>query len=222
MLSAFPQAWQSWKSARAVAVLAILAFAVGIGSATAIYTVVNAVVLKPLPYPQAERFVALYGASFSQPGQRGSLTFPDLLEYQQRTHSFDVFGWFRPRAFNMTFAGQAPQHLVGTAVTPSLITGLGVSPIVGQWFARDDAVVIAYSLWRRLGSDPQIVGKALTLDGRTYTFVSRCLAPAWSASTARSGSRSIRWAKGRTDRKAPSFVTRGSRPASASRRPTPT
>ena len=111
MLSALSQAWQSWKSARAVAALAVVAFAVGIGSATAIYTVVNGVMLRPLPYADGQRFVALYGATFSEPGQRSAHTFPDLLEYQQRTRSFDVFGWFTPGSFNMTFAGQ-PQHVV--------------------------------------------------------------------------------------------------------------
>jgi hypothetical protein len=136
MLSAFSHAWQSWKSARAVAALAVIAFAVGIGSATAIYTVVNGVMLRPLPYADGQRFVALYGATFSEPGQRSAHTFPDLLEYQQRTRSFDVFGWFRAASFNMTFAGQ-PEHVGGAAVTPSLARNLGVNPIVGQWFADD-------------------------------------------------------------------------------------
>ncbi len=169
MLSAFSHAWQAWKSARAVAALAVIAFAVGIGSATAIYTVVNGVMLRPLPYADGQRFVALYGATFSEPGQRSAHTFPDLLEYQQRTRSFDVFGWFRAASFNMTFAGQ-PEHVGGAAVTPSLARNLGVNPIVGQWFADDQGAVISSSLWRRLGSDPGIIGKPLTLDGRTFTI----------------------------------------------------
>jgi hypothetical protein len=90
MLPALLRAWHSWSSARAVAALTVIAFAVGIGSATAIYTVVNGVMLRPLPYADADRFVALYGASFSEPAQRSSHTFPDLQEYQQRTQSFDV------------------------------------------------------------------------------------------------------------------------------------
>ena len=169
MLSALSHAWQSWKSARAVAALAVIAFAVGIGSATAIYTVVNGVMLRPLPYADGGRFVALYGATFSEPRQRAAHTFPDLQAYQERTHSFDVFGWFRPASFNLTFAGQ-PQHVVGTEVTPSLVGGLGVNPIVGQWFSDDRGVVISSALWRRLGADGQIVGKPITLDGKTFTI----------------------------------------------------
>jgi hypothetical protein len=68
MLPALSHAWQSWKSARAVAALAVIASAVGIGSATAIYTVVNGVMLRPLPYADGQRFVALYGAGFSVRG----------------------------------------------------------------------------------------------------------------------------------------------------------
>ena len=169
MLSALSQAWQSWKSARAVAALAVVAFAVGIGSATAIYTVVNGVMLRPLPYAEGQRFVALYGARFSEPGQRSAHPFPDLQEYQQRTQSFDAFGWFTPASFNMTFAGQ-PQHVVGAKVTPSLASSLGVSPMVGQWFVDDQGAVISNALWRRLGADPNIIGKPVTLDGRGFTI----------------------------------------------------
>jgi putative ABC transport system permease protein len=66
------RAWRSWNRARGVALLAIVALTVGIGSATAIFTVINGVMLKPLPYPQGERFVTLYGARLNEPGQRRS------------------------------------------------------------------------------------------------------------------------------------------------------
>jgi predicted permease len=169
MFAALWQAWHSWKSARAVAALAALACAVGIGSATAIYTVVHGVLLKPLPYPGGDRLVALYGARFSEPDQRSAHTFPDLIEYQQRARSFDVFGWFRQISVSLTFGAQAPQHIVGAAVTPILARGLGVSPMIGTWFADDQSVVLGYALWRRLGQDPAIAGKTVTLDGRPYT-----------------------------------------------------
>ena len=169
MLSAVAHAWRSWMNARNVGILAVLAFAVGIGSATAIYTVVNGVLLRPLPYAQSERFVALYSATFTQPEQRGAHTFPDLIEYQQRTRAFDVFGWFTPRSFNMMFGSQ-PEHVVGAAVTPSLVHNLGVNPAIGQWFADENGVVISNELWRRLGADRAIVGRPLTLDGRPFTI----------------------------------------------------
>ncbi|HET7217009.1 MAG TPA: ADOP family duplicated permease [Vicinamibacterales bacterium] len=169
MLSAIAQAWRSWMGARSVGVLAAIAFAVGIGSATAIYTVVNGVLLRPLPYAHSDRFVALYSATFSQPKQRGAHAFPDLIEYQQRTRSFDVFGWFTPRSFNMMF-GTQPEHVVGAAVTPSLAHNVGVNPAIGQWFVDESGVVISNALWRRLGSDPGIAGRPLTLDGKPFTI----------------------------------------------------
>jgi len=169
MLAALLHAWRSWMAERAVGVLAAVAFAVGIGSATAIFTVVNGVMLKPVPYAEPDRFVALYGARFSEPDQRSSLAFPDVIEYQQKTRSFDVFGSFTPTSFNLVFAGQ-PQHIVGVAVTTSLAHNLGVNPALGQWFRDDQGAVISDSLWKRLGADATIVGRALTLDGRTYTI----------------------------------------------------
>ena len=226
MLSALSHAWQSWKSARAVAALAVIAFAVGIGSATAIYTVVNGVMLRPLPYADGQRFVALYGARFSEPRQRSAHAFPDLQEYQQRTQSFDVFGWFRPASFNMTFAGQ-PQHVVGAEVTPSLARNLGVNPIVGQWFVDDQGAVISNALWRRLGADPDIVGKPLTLDGRSFT-ITGVMPPAFRLPVPGPGvegdperrldrARS-RPAADRADPTAPTSATPGSSRASRSRR----
>jgi hypothetical protein len=74
MTGVFSQALRSWRSARAIAILAAIAFAVGIGSITAIYTVVNAVMLAPLPYAHGDRYVALYGARLSEPKQFSSST----------------------------------------------------------------------------------------------------------------------------------------------------
>ncbi|HWN87407.1 MAG TPA: ABC transporter permease, partial [Vicinamibacterales bacterium] len=159
--------WRSWKSAKAVAFLAIVAFTVGIGAATAIFTVINGVMLKPLPYPQGQRFVTLYGARTNEPGQYSSSSFPDLIEYQARTTSFDVFGWFRLGNFNLTAPGE-PQYLDGAAVTPALARNLG-PPRLGQWFIDERGAVISTSLWTRLGSDPGIVGKSITLDDRRLT-----------------------------------------------------
>jgi putative ABC transport system permease protein len=162
------QAWRSWKSGKAVAVVAALALAVGIGSTTAIYTVVNSVMLKPLPYPEGERWVALYRGTFSQPDQWGGSRFPDLQQFGERTHSFDVYGWFRPENFNLTSPGQ-PQQINGAAVTAALAQHIGVNPMMGRWFQDDTGVVISYALWKRLGADANIVGKAVAMQGRSYT-----------------------------------------------------
>src|ERR1051325_1034596 len=142
--------WQSWKSSKAVAFLIAVAFTVGIGSATAIYTALNALLLKPLPYAQGERFVSLLGATINDPKGMSGLTFDDVLAYRQ-ARSFDVFGWFKFADYNLSAPGP-PLHLQGVEVTPVLVNSLGVTPLAGQWFrdAAAPAAVISYGLWNRL------------------------------------------------------------------------
>jgi putative ABC transport system permease protein len=169
MPSVLSQAVRSWKTARAVAILAAVALGLGIGSATAIYTVVNSVMLRPLPYPHADRLVALYRATISQPRLRGAHTYPDLQEYQKRTRRFDLFGWFESEAFNLTSPG-APQHIGGVAVTPPLVQNLGLNPVIGRWFSSETEAVISNGLWQRLGGKPGILGQSIILDGRVYSI----------------------------------------------------
>ena len=123
------QAWRSWRNEKAVAFLAAAAFAAGIGATTAIYTVVNAVMLKPLPYRDGNRFVVILSASVNDPEHYGSLSFRDAQTYQERTRVFDAFGWFRYAGKNLTFAGE-PHHVEGVAVTLPLARQLGVNPIL--------------------------------------------------------------------------------------------
>jgi putative ABC transport system permease protein len=162
------QAWRSWRGARGTALLAATALAIGIGSTTAIYSVVNAVMLKPLPYRDGDRFVAVFGAETTDPEHYSHLLASDARAYQERTRVFDAFGWFREAAKNLTFAGQ-PHHVQGVRVTLALVHQLGVDPVLGQWFQDETGVVISTPLWRRLGSDPGIIGKPLTLDGASFT-----------------------------------------------------
>ena len=176
MLSAFSQAWASWKTAPGVALLAVVAFAVGIGSATAIFTVINGVLLRPLPYPGSERFVTLYRANTTQPGIFFAMSVPEARDYEQRTTSFDAFGWFRTDRFQLTAPGE-PQFVAGVAVTPSLARELG-SPLLGQWFADDTSAVLSSALWRRLGARPDIIGSAITLGNRRFA-VSGVMPPAF-------------------------------------------
>ena len=136
------QAWRSWRHAKAVAFLAAAAFAAGIGAATAIYTVVNAVMLKPLPYRDGDRFVVILSAEVNDPVHYGSLSFRDAQTYQERTRVFDAFGWFRYAGKNLTFAGE-PHHVEGVAVTPPLARQLGVESMPGQWFQDETGVVIS-------------------------------------------------------------------------------
>ena len=176
-------AWRSWKSAKAVALLAATALAVGIGSATAIYTVIDAVLMKPVPWQHGERYVALFSALRNDLKRVRSTSWSDLQDYQRRTHSFDAFGVLQQREFNLTSPGQ-PQHLRGLEVTPSFASSLGVAPVVGRWFGEAaseqgsvNLAVISSALWKRLGGDPKIAGQALTMDGQQYTVTG--VMPPW-------------------------------------------
>ena len=162
------QAWRSWRSAKTVALLASLALAVGIGSATAIYTVVDAVMLKPLPYRDGDRFVVLFAGDLNHRDRYSALSYDDARIFQERTRSFDAFGWFREAGKNLTFAGE-PHHVQGAAVTLALVDHLGVDPVLGRWFHDQTGAVISSALWRRLGNDPAIIGRPVALDGRIYT-----------------------------------------------------
>jgi putative ABC transport system permease protein len=185
MTAALSHAWRSWKSAPGVALLAILAFAVGIGSATAIFTVVNGVLLRPLPYPDSERFVFLYGASTTNSTMM-AMSLLELQDYERQTTTFDAIGWFRAGRFHLTAPGE-PRFVPGTAVTPALVRALG-SPMLGQWFADDSSAVISSALWRRLGGGPEIIGSLITLDERPYT-ITGVMPPAFQLPVAALGSR---------------------------------
>src|SRR5262249_52050487 len=134
-----------------------------------IYTVVHAVLLAPLPYANGDRFVALYGARFSEPKQFSSNTLPDLIEYQRRTTSFDAFGWFRLGEANVTSPGE-PEHVGAVPVATTRAPTSAVTPLVGRWFADETGAVISNRLWRRLGADRTIVGRAMTLDRTSLTI----------------------------------------------------
>ncbi|HYN06271.1 MAG TPA: ADOP family duplicated permease [Vicinamibacterales bacterium] len=168
LLQACTHAWKSWRSARGVGLVASAALAVGIGSATAIYSVVNVVMLKPLPYPDGDRFVALFAADLDDPKRHSPLRSQDAERFRDRNRAFDAFGWFRGAEKNLMVAGH-PYHVGGVAVTISLVQSLGVSPAVGQWFQDNSGVVISTSLWHRLGGSSAIIGQTVTLDEVTYT-----------------------------------------------------
>ncbi len=125
--------------------------------------------LKPLAYPQGERFGQLFGATIGQPEARSSLNFADAVIYENQTASFDVFGWFRPETYTLTSPG-VPQHVQGAAVTTSLAHNLGVQPAIGQWFVDDTGAVISSGLWQRLGGNRSILGSHMVLNGRSFTI----------------------------------------------------
>jgi putative ABC transport system permease protein len=159
-----------WRSP-GVTFAAVLALALGIGANTAIFSLVNAVVLRPLPYAQPERLVlAAYALAEAAPA--------NFLDWRKQNQSFEDMAAVNFWSANLN-AGELPERLEGFQVTPSLFALLGVQPIQGRTFTaaeeqpgNDAVVLLSYGLWqRRFGSDPQIIGKTLTINARSFTVV---------------------------------------------------
>ena len=160
--------------------VAVLTLALGIGANTAIFSVVNAVILRPLPYPQPERLVLVY--STETPGHRGrEASYPDFVDWRTRNDVFENMAVFRTGNFTLISGGE-PEHLSGAIVSSSFLHLLGAAPVLGRSFLPGDdepgavngadALILSYGLWQRqFGSRPQIVGQSIDLDGHPFIVV---------------------------------------------------
>jgi predicted permease len=159
-----------------VVVLSTLALA--IGATTAVFSIVNGVLLKPLPLRAPQELVAV-GSVARDPNQVGALSGPDFRDYESRSKSFAGFAGINPGNANLTTSSAAPVRLTTMAVGANFFDLLGVPLERGRGFlAGEDkkgashAVVVSDKLWRsQFNADPQIVGKAISIDGSPYTVV---------------------------------------------------
>jgi len=153
----------------AFAAIAMLTLALGIGANTAIFSVINSVLLQPLSYPDPGRLTAVYEASaeFS----RSSVAYPNYLDWRSQSRSFTEMGAARNDDFNFTGTGE-PEHLAGEYVSASLLQTLGVTPLLGRNFLPQEdrqgaacAILLSYPFWqRRFAGDSHILGRVLTLN----------------------------------------------------------
>jgi predicted permease len=156
--------------------IAVLTLALGIGANTAIFSVVNGVLLNPLPYPNADRLVAVDASKRNF--ARGSISYPNFLDWHRMNHSFSYFAVARPTGYLLTGEGDA-EELNAAVVTSDLFPLLGIRPVIGRGFTPDedrigasDVVAISTGLWKRkFGGSPSVVGKSITLDGKGYIVV---------------------------------------------------
>ncbi|HKG47548.1 MAG TPA: ABC transporter permease [Pyrinomonadaceae bacterium] len=159
-------------------IVAVIALALGIGANTAIFSVVNSVLLRPLPYEDPERLVMVWEDASKSGHPRDTPTAANYADWRDQNQVFDGMAAMTDESFNLTGAGD-PERLEGMRVSASLFPLLGVEPQLGRVFtAAEDqpgsqrVVLLSYGLWqRRFGGDPSIAGKPLTLNGESYIVV---------------------------------------------------
>ena len=143
-------------------VIAVLALTLGIGANTAMFSVVNAVLLRPLPYEESDRLVSL--SERSQVLEGMSISYPNFLDWRQQNYAFDNIGVYRRQSYNLTGSGE-PERLQGGMVSADLFAALRVSTARGRVFTNEEdqhgatpVVVLSHGLWqRRFGGDPKII-----------------------------------------------------------------
>jgi hypothetical protein len=158
------------------ALTAVLTLALGIGANVAIFSVVNAVLLRPLPFERPDRLVRVWGMH-SQIGHE-SASLPDYLDWRTGTPSFASLSALANTRFTVTGTGE-PEMIRGAFVTADFFQTLGVEPLRGRTFrtgedrrGAEPVVVLGEGLWRRrFGSDATVLGRSVRLNGATYTVV---------------------------------------------------
>ncbi len=159
-----------------VTAIIVVVLALGIGANTAIFSVVNAALLQPLPYADPDKLVRLSEDSPNVPQM--SISYPNFLDWREQNKIFSGIAALQFRSLNLTGTGE-PERLAGRAVSAELFDVLGVKPALGRSFATAEdqpganpVCMISYGLWqRRFGSDPTLVNKQINLSGASYTVI---------------------------------------------------
>src|ERR1700722_8192360 len=160
------------------AIVAILTLAIGIGANAVIFSVVNGVLLRPLPFPDSKRIVTVWETDANRNVVHGTASAAELLDWQEMSHSFqDLSGW-RALYFTITENGE-PEQVWGSQISGNFFRTLRVSPVVGRDFTAEDeqpgheqVVILSYALWQRhYGGDSRIIGKTIALDDEPITVI---------------------------------------------------
>jgi predicted permease len=158
------------------AITALAVVALGVGATTAAFSLADFVLVRPLPYPNAERLVRIWEQRPGYP--RMELSPANYQDWKQMTASFDVFAAYRGLSINLTGASQ-PLRLQGAVFSADVLRALGVEPLIGRGFTADDArdgaprtVLLSHGLWQReFGGDESILGTTVNFDDRPYTVI---------------------------------------------------
>lgn len=159
-------------------IVAILTLALGIGANTALFTVVNAVILKPLPYPDPEQLAMIWQSYPDEGYDQASVSAPNYMDWRKQSESFRDMSTFRYKAYNLV-RSEEPVRLIGVTATSGFFNILGVQPILGRIFLEHEdqpdaepVIVLAHDMWHQhFGADDSIIGQIVTLNGVSYTVV---------------------------------------------------
>ncbi len=160
-------------------VAAVLTLAVGIGATAAVFSIVNAALLRPLPFAaDPERVVLLWSSNFQHGLEKSVLSPPDFADWRAQSHSFEDLALFFARSYNLTGTGE-PERVLSLHTTASLFPVLGVKPALGRTFLPEEdaaaaarVTVLSYGLWqRRFGGDANLIGQTVSLNGEPLTVV---------------------------------------------------
>ncbi|HSL83188.1 MAG TPA: ABC transporter permease, partial [Thermoanaerobaculia bacterium] len=154
----------------------VLILALGLGANTAIFSVLHSVILRPLPFPDADRLVMVRGSHF--PDEMGEeVAIANLLDWRRENRSFDQLGAYAPASLNLT-GGDTPERIETAQVSPGAMAALGVQPVLGRLFLADEEgpesrlAILSYGIWRsHFGGDPDILGEVIRLSGIEYPVV---------------------------------------------------
>jgi putative ABC transport system permease protein len=158
---------------------ALLTLALGIGANTALFSVIDAVLLRPLPFHHPERLVAVHSIDLKDATHGGEISYPAFLDWRSQSHSFEAMSVWNTTSLTYT-GGDQPESIRGAMVSANLFSMLGVSQALGRNFTDDEdhpggdplAVMLSYEFWQsHFGGDPNAVGRSLTLDDEKYSVV---------------------------------------------------
>jgi predicted permease len=163
------------------AVTAVLMLAFAIGATTAIFSIVEGVLLRPLPFPDSDRLVVLsdhlQGIKIASGGDEVGVTVPDIIAYSRDTHAFTALGGYQGAAFELS-GTREPAQVNASRLTAGVFSALGVAPHLGRFFTVEEdqhhqqVVVLSYATWRdRFHSDPQAIGTKILLDRKPYIII---------------------------------------------------
>ena len=160
--------------------IALITLALGIGATTAIFSVVNGILIKPLPYPQAQQLVGVWHAAPGVSGIVGDINCSPTMyfTYREQSRTFQDFGLWSNDGASITGVGE-PEQVQALDVTYGTLQALGVQPALGRWFSQADdtpgtpnTAILTFGYWqRRFGGNASVVGRTLTVDSKPRTIV---------------------------------------------------